>query len=161
MPTLNSLTALEAHRLLRRGDISSEDITRDCLRRIGEVEPRLKAFVTVTEELALSQARQVDRARSFSSDAPLAGIPLQVKDVICTEGVLTTCSSRMLEEFVPPYNATVMQSCTATTRSWLARATWTSLLWVRPRSTRHSTQLEIPGIRIGCRGEAAGGARRR
>ena len=109
MPTLNSLTALEAHRLLRRGDISSEDITRDCLRRIGEVEPRLKAFVTVTEELALSQARQVDRARSFRNGAPLAGIPLQVKDVICTEGVLTTCSSRMLEQFVPPYNATVMQ----------------------------------------------------
>ena len=51
MSTLNSLTALEAHRLLCRGDISSEEITRDCLRRIGAVEPLLKAFVTVTEEL--------------------------------------------------------------------------------------------------------------
>ena len=109
MTALYDLTAHQAHDLLQRGEINSEELTQDCLRRIREVEPQVKAFVTVTEELALEQARTLDREHSFSNGSPLAGIPVQIKDVMCTEGIPTTCSSRMLENFIPPYNATVTE----------------------------------------------------
>ena len=73
------------------------------------MESSVNAFVTVTGDLALEQARQVDKNHNYDHDSPLAGIPFQAKDVICTRGIPTTCSSRMLERFVPPYDATVME----------------------------------------------------
>ena len=73
------------------------------------MEPRINAFVTVTGDLALEQACKVDENRSYYQGSALSGIPFQAKDVICTQGIRTTCSSRMLESFVPPYNATVME----------------------------------------------------
>ena len=71
--------------------------------------PGSEHFVTVTSEAALDQARQADEAIAQGLGAPLTGIPMQVKDNMCTRGVPTTCSSRMLESFVPPYNATVVE----------------------------------------------------
>ena len=109
MPPLHDLTIHEAHRLLRRHEISSFELTEACLQRIRQVEPRVKAFVTVTEEHALEQARRVDREKPFRNGTPLAGVPVQIKDVMCTQGIRTTCSSRMLESFVPPYSATVTE----------------------------------------------------
>ena len=95
--------------MLRRREASSVEITQACLERIGKVEPEINAFVTVTGDLALERARKVDKNRSYDQGSPLSGIPFQAKDVICTQGIRTTCSSRMLEGFVPPYNATVME----------------------------------------------------
>ena len=109
MSALHGLTLQEAHRLLRRREASSVEITQACLERIRQVEPRINAFVTVTGDLALEQARQIDENRSFNHGSALSGIPFQAKDVICTKGIRTTCSSRMLESFVPPYDATVME----------------------------------------------------
>ena len=109
MPPLHYLTIHEAHRLLCRREVSSEELTEACLQRIRQVEPRVKAFVTVTEEYALEQARRVDREKPFHNGSPLAGVPVQIKDVMCTQGIRTTCSSRMLESFVPPYSATVAE----------------------------------------------------
>lgn len=99
----------EASELLRRREVSSEELTRAVLARIEELEPRLRAFVTVTPELALEQARRADRRLREGDAPPLCGIPAAVKDNICTQGVRTTCSSRMLENFVPPYDATVIE----------------------------------------------------
>lgn len=97
-----------ARRLLDSGEISSEELTRAFLERIYGLEPTLHAFVIVAEELALASAKRADRKIREGDVSPVTGIPLAVKDVIITRGLRTTCSSRMLENYIPPYNATVM-----------------------------------------------------
>ena len=83
------------------------ELTQAFLDRISAVEASTKAFVTVTGDLALEQARQADERIASGKAGPLTGIPMQLKDNMSTKGVRTTCSSRMLEDFVPPYDATV------------------------------------------------------
>ena len=104
---LVGLTAHEARRLLDRREVSSVELTTAHLDRISEVERRLRAFVTVTPETALDQAAKADRQIASGDARPLTGIPMQIKDNMCTEGIPTTCSSRILDGFVPPYDATV------------------------------------------------------
>ena len=87
--------------------MSAVELTRAALDRIAQVEDRLKAFVTVTADLALEQAREADRLIADGRASPLTGIPMQLKDNMTTRGVPTTCSSRMLEGFVPTYDSTV------------------------------------------------------
>ncbi len=105
----SSVTIHEAHRLLKSRQLSSEELTRAYLERIQEVEPKVHALVTITEEVALQQAQQADKRLTAGDAHPLTGIPMIIKDNMCTRGVATTCSSRMLENFVPPYNATVVE----------------------------------------------------
>jgi aspartyl-tRNA(Asn)/glutamyl-tRNA(Gln) amidotransferase subunit A len=102
-----ALTAHEARELLDRREVSSVELTQAALERIRQVEDRVKAFVTVTEDFALEQARKADARIAAGDVRPLTGIPMQLKDNMCTRGIRTTCSSRMLEHFVPPYDATV------------------------------------------------------
>ncbi len=95
--------------LLENREISSEELTRYFLGRIEQLDGSLKAYITVTRELALEQAREVDSKRAQGEKlSPLAGIPMAVKDNISTKGVRTTCASKMLHNYIPPYNATVM-----------------------------------------------------
>ena len=101
------ITAHEARGLLDRGEVSSVELTQAVLDRIREVDDRVKAFVTVTDELALEQARRADERIASGDAQPLTGVPMQLKDNMCTRGVATTCSSRMLDSFVPTYSATV------------------------------------------------------
>jgi len=103
------LTIHEACQLLRNKKLSSVELTKACLERIHQVEPKLHALVTITDELALSQAKKADRLIEQGGAHPLTGIPAVIKDNMCTKGVRTTCSSRMLENFVPPYEATVVE----------------------------------------------------
>ena len=107
--SLVNLTAHEARDLLDRRVVSSVELTEATLERIEEVEDRVKAFVTVTRDLALEQAQKADTRIAEGNAAPLTGIPMMLKDNMCTHGVPTTCSSHMLEEFVPPYDATVTE----------------------------------------------------
>ncbi|NLT96410.1 MAG: Asp-tRNA(Asn)/Glu-tRNA(Gln) amidotransferase subunit GatA [Clostridia bacterium] len=103
------LTIHESKKLLENKEISSLELTQSSLKRIEEVEEKIKAFVTVTKEEALAMAEKVDEKIKKGEDlGPLAGIPAAIKDNICTEGIKTTCSSKMLANFVPPYNATVI-----------------------------------------------------
>ncbi|MBI4298750.1 MAG: Asp-tRNA(Asn)/Glu-tRNA(Gln) amidotransferase subunit GatA, partial [Chloroflexi bacterium] len=104
-----NLTAHEAAELLRRREVSSVELTKAVLEHIEKVEPRIRAFVTVTPEVALEQASQADRLIASGKARPLTGIPMQIKDNMCTKGMPTTCSSRMLQDFIPPYNATVVE----------------------------------------------------
>ncbi len=115
MAELYELTIAEAGELLRSKKISSVELTRAHLERIRAVEDKVKAFTLITDELALQQARESDRhiARGEAL-SPLTGIPLAIKDVICTKGITTTCGSRMLENFKPPFDATVMEHLNAT-----------------------------------------------
>ncbi|MFP3879838.1 MAG: Asp-tRNA(Asn)/Glu-tRNA(Gln) amidotransferase subunit GatA [Dehalococcoidia bacterium] len=111
---LCQLTIHEAHQLLARREISSLELTRSALRRIREVEDKVCACVTVVEDMALKEAEKVDDYIKTANDiTPLTGIPTLIKDVICTKGLRTTCSSRMLENFVPPYDATVVEKLKA------------------------------------------------
>jgi len=106
---INHLTIHEAHKLLKAKQLSSVELTKAMLERVHQVEPKVHALVTITDELALKQAEQADKLIARGDANPLSGIPMVIKDVICTKGVRTTCSSKMLENFVPPYDATVVE----------------------------------------------------
>ncbi len=106
---LYELTIEAAADLLQRGEISSEDLTRAVLARIAALDDRVGAYLTVDREGALEQARRADELRAAGEVTALTGIPLGIKDVICTRGLRTTCASRLLDNFIPPYDATVMQ----------------------------------------------------
>lgn len=107
-------TATELSSMLAQKECSSEELTASVFARIREAEPKVGAYVTLCEEQAMKQAKDIDARRS-SGEAlpPLAGIPVGIKDNICTKDVLTTCCSKMLYNFVPPYDATVMQKLNA------------------------------------------------
>ena len=102
-------TLKETRALLDGKQISSVELTNAVLERIRNVEPRTQAFITVTEEVALQSAEQADRRIAAGDIGLLTGIPMQIKDNICTNGIATTCSSRMLDGFVPTYDATVVR----------------------------------------------------
>lgn len=107
---LNYLSAHQLHDMLVNKEISAEEITRSVYERIDKKEEKIRAFVTITKEQALEQAKIVDQARAAGEDLPfLAGIPIAIKDNICTKGVRTTCASKILYNYIPPYNATVME----------------------------------------------------
>ncbi len=92
---------------LRAGEFSSVELTRHFLDRIERLDTRLNSFITVTSESALAAAEAADQALKTGDDTPLTGIPIVQKDIFCTRGVRTSCGSRMLDNFVSPYDATV------------------------------------------------------
>jgi len=106
---LYELTIHEAKDLLEKRKISASELIQAVLERIRELEPEIGAYITVTDEIALQQAKKADQAIRSGTSGALAGIPLGIKDLICTRSVPTTCASRMLENFIPPYDAAVME----------------------------------------------------
>src|SRR5579863_6058508 len=110
MTELYELTITEAADMLRQRRISSVELTRAHLDRIREVDPKVRAFTLITDDIALKQAEEADQRFSHGDTvSPLTGIPLAIKDVICTKGITTTCGSYMLKDFKPPFDATVME----------------------------------------------------
>ncbi len=102
-------SAYELSQMMKNGEVSSVEITKSVFDRIKAVEPKIDAYVTLDEENALKAAQEIDNKRSAGEELPeLAGIPIGIKDNISTKGLRTTCSSKMLENYVPPFNATVM-----------------------------------------------------
>ncbi len=106
MPHRHNLTTLRD--MLRRREISSTELTRHFLERIDR-HSDLNAFITVDEEGALAAAQQADKHLARDEHAPLTGVPLAHKDIFCTQGLLTSCGSKMLRNFISPYDATVVE----------------------------------------------------
>ncbi len=106
---LASLTIHELHALLVRREITARQLTESVLARIAAVEGRVQAYITLDREGALAQAEAADQRLAAGETNPLCGIPLAIKDVLCTKGLRTTCGSKILENFLPPYDAAVIE----------------------------------------------------
>jgi aspartyl-tRNA(Asn)/glutamyl-tRNA(Gln) amidotransferase subunit A len=119
---LYQMTAHQLHQLLMRKEVTSREITEAVLRRVEEVEGRTHAYITLTPEMALEQAAAADRRIQKGEAGPMTGIPMAIKDVICTQGVRTTCGSHILENFIPPYDATVTQKLRAAGAVFIGKA---------------------------------------
>ncbi|MEG6616135.1 Asp-tRNA(Asn)/Glu-tRNA(Gln) amidotransferase subunit GatA [Peptococcaceae bacterium 1198_IL3148] len=112
--SLNQMTAHQLHQLMVNKEVSAEEITTAVYKRIDAVEEKVKSFITLTKEQALETARNVDKQIAAGEKlSPLAGIPVAVKDNICITGVSTTCASKMLADYVPPFDATVIEKLNA------------------------------------------------
>ena len=110
---LYALTIHEAQALLAAKDISAAALTESVLERIAAVEPTVDAYITVCHETARRAAENADKAIADGKAGPLTGIPVAIKDLICTKGIPTTCASKMLADFIAPYDATVMEKLNA------------------------------------------------
>jgi len=107
--SLHKLTLRETQEKFTRGDVTASEIVRAYTLRINQVEPKIRAYITLAQDSAAAQAEALDqKLKGWRRTMPLMGMPLAVKDNICTEGVLTTCASRILGTFVPPYDASVI-----------------------------------------------------
>jgi aspartyl-tRNA(Asn)/glutamyl-tRNA(Gln) amidotransferase subunit A len=105
---LNGLTIHKLSEMLAGGEVSSVDITSSVLDRIDQVEEKVGAYITLDRDGALTQAAEADRLRTEGATGELLGIPIALKDVLCTEGLRTTCGSKILDSFVPPYDASIV-----------------------------------------------------
>lgn len=106
---MSNITIAEISKNLASGKYSSVEITQDFLQRIKQNDKAINSFITVTEEQALAQAKAADEQRQNGNASVLTGVPIAHKDNYCTDGVLTSCGSKMLSNFVAPYNATVVE----------------------------------------------------
>lgn len=106
---LADLTLVALRERLREGSVTSVAATEAILQRIVDLDNDLRAYLTVSDGLALEMAQEADERRARGEDGPLLGVPIAVKDIICTRGVETTAGSRILEGFIPPYDATVVE----------------------------------------------------
>jgi aspartyl-tRNA(Asn)/glutamyl-tRNA(Gln) amidotransferase subunit A len=109
MTGLHKLTLAELQRKFTAGEVTAREIVQAYALRIKQVEPKVRAYITLTKDAAMAEAEALDqKLRTWRRTLPVMGMPIAVKDNICTERVLTTCGSRMLANFVPPYDATVI-----------------------------------------------------
>jgi len=110
---MHELTLAEIARGLADKKFSSEELTRSLLTRIAQLDPQINSFITLTEDLAITQAQAADARRAAGQNGALLGVPLAHKDLFCTKGIRTSCGSKMLDNFKAPYDATVVAKLAA------------------------------------------------
>jgi len=110
---MHQLTLAEIARALADKQFSAEELTRSLLTRIGQLDPQLNSFITLTEEQAIAQAKAADARRASGETGALLGAPIGHKDLFCTQGIRTSCGSKILDNFRAPYDATVVERLAA------------------------------------------------
>lgn len=110
---MHQLTLAEIARGLADKKFSSEELTKVLLARIAQLDPQLNSFISLTEDLALQQAKAADARRANGESGALLGAPIAHKDLFCTQGIRTSCGSKMLDNFKAPYDATVVAKLAA------------------------------------------------
>lgn len=109
---LHKLTAYEINNLLSKKEVKLQEVVECIFKRIEEVENKIRSYITLTREVAIAQAQEFDNNQNLkpqTQNSKLLGIPIAIKDNICTCGIKTTCASKILENFIPPYDATVIK----------------------------------------------------
>jgi aspartyl-tRNA(Asn)/glutamyl-tRNA(Gln) amidotransferase subunit A len=142
--SLHTHTVAELGQGLARGEFSSVELTRAFLTRLEAAQPTLNAMITITAERALAEAAAADAARAAGTAGPLAGIPLVHKDIFCTEGVLTSCGSKMLANFVSPYDATVVAKLKSAGMVMLGKANMDEFAMGSSNETSHFGPVRNP-----------------
>ncbi len=108
--SLNELTVIDYLEMIRKREITVEQVIKDTIKHIDRVDEVLKSYLYINREEALKEAKKLDKTIKNNKDIPpLAGLPIAVKDIICTKGIETTCASKILKGFIPPYDATVVK----------------------------------------------------
>ena len=110
MEEFYKLSIKEKLKGLKESAFSSLELTESYLQRIKKVDKKINSFITVLEDKAIESARESDKRYKEGATLPLDGIPIAHKDIFCTEGVLTTCGSKMLSNFVSPYSSTLVEN---------------------------------------------------
>ena len=105
---MHTKTIAELSKSLDKGEFSSVELTKACLQHINDKDKNINSFITLTPEYALHAAEKADIARKEQKAGPLTGIPIAHKDIFCTKGIKTSCGSKMLDNFISPYDATVV-----------------------------------------------------
>lgn len=136
----------ELHKLLAAKKVSAVELTQTMLDRIKQIDSEVKAYLHVTEDLALSQAAQVDEKIAHGEEIGiLEGIPMALKDNMNTEGIQTTCSSKILENYIPPYNASAVEKLKAAGAILLGKMNMDEFAMGSSTENSHTNQQELPG----------------
>ncbi len=141
---LHATSATVLSKALAAKQISSVELTKTYLERIGRLNPSLNTLITVCEELALEQAQAADTRRANGAAGRLTGIPYVNKDIFCTKGILTTCASKMLANFVAPYDAHVVEKLNAAGMVMLGKANMDEFAMGSSNETSHFGAVRNP-----------------
>ncbi len=142
--TIHEKTVAESSKALRAGEISSRELTEACLRRIERLDPKLNSLITITAERALAAADAADDRLRGGDAGPMTGVPIVHKDIFCADGVRTTCGSRMLDPFVAPYSATVVERLEAAGAVMLGKANMDEFAMGSSNETSHFGPVRNP-----------------
>ena len=144
---ITELTVHELQEKLKNKELTVTEITKAYVDRIKEKEPEVQAFITELTEAGMKQAEEIQAKIDKGEEVgKLAGIPIGIKDIICTKGVKTTCASKMLENFVAPYDATVMNKINAEEMIDLGKLNMDELQWEVQQNIHILRKQEIHGI---------------
>ena len=155
---LHQFTIHALQEKIRNGEVSALQIAESVFSRIDAVEGRIHSYIRLMKEEAMASAARADEGIQKGDIQPLTGIPIALKDIVCTRGIPTTCGSRMLHQFVPPYNATAVEKLAAAGAIFVGKANMDEFAMGSSRSSPPFTRRPTPGIPAGCREAAPGEA---
>ncbi len=155
---MHQLTVAEISTALAAGEFSSEELTSHLLERIEGLDRDLNSFITVTADRALDAARAADKRRTAGEATPLTGVPIAHKDIFCTEGVRTSCASRMLDNFIAPYDATVVERLAASGVVMVGKTNMDEFAMGSSNETSHYGPVRNPWDRERVPGGSSGGS---